>query len=85
MVLSGHQRLRYSKFPFSCWNALDYYVKFWVLFLVLEFYSNNLEFGLDSPSTFLTTFCFCIYLRALNFDIVFLAQDSIFLNIIFGS
>jgi hypothetical protein len=26
----GHQRLLYSKFPFSCWNAPDYYFKFWI-------------------------------------------------------
>jgi hypothetical protein len=30
LMVIPHQRLCSSKFPFSCWNAPDYYFKFWI-------------------------------------------------------
>jgi hypothetical protein len=53
MWWTEHQRLRYSRMQFPSR-------------IVLEYYSNHLEFGLDWSLTFSIAICSCIYSPACN-------------------
>jgi hypothetical protein len=71
-------------FRFLVGMARNIILSFGFLFQVSDFYSDILEFGMDSPSTYVTTFCFCIYRQACHFDEVFLAFNSIFWMLFLG-